>query len=426
MLKKIKPKSEFSRNVLTLMTGTTIAQAIPIAISPILTRLYTPEDFGVFALYMSISALIASVATGRYELAIMLPRKKEDAVNVVVLSIVITFIISVILLGTVFLFNEAISKLLGSTEISNWLYFIPFTIAFTGMYQSLNYWSNRKKHYKRLATIRVVQSSTTAFTNLGMGLSQLGSGGLILGNIFGQGIATLVLGKKVLGEDKALLRVVKKKKIFALMKKYKKLPIFNAPNALIDGIRLAGIHILIIKFFTVTNLGQFSLAWKMVQLPSSLIGSSLSQVFFQKVASVNKDELNVIVKKFIGRAIIVSAPIFTVIYFYAIDIFIFLFGENWRVAGEIASILSPWIFFNFISSPLSILFIVLHKEGAGFIFSIIYMMVPLGTLYFFHEIGMLILMKYISILMSIMLIVFIVLSMYYTKYTYVKDKKLNL
>jgi O-antigen/teichoic acid export membrane protein len=89
MLNKLKPKSEFSRNVLTLMTGTTIAQAIPIAISPILTRIYTPEDFGVFALYMSVVSIVSVVATGRYELAIMLPKKDEDAINIVTLSEVV-------------------------------------------------------------------------------------------------------------------------------------------------------------------------------------------------------------------------------------------------------------------------------------------------------------------------------------------------
>ena len=91
MINKLKPKSEFSRNVLTLMTGTTIAQAIPIAISPILTRIYTPEDFGMFALYMSVASILSVVATGRYELAIMLPKKDEDAVNIVALSIIISF-----------------------------------------------------------------------------------------------------------------------------------------------------------------------------------------------------------------------------------------------------------------------------------------------------------------------------------------------
>ena len=86
MLTKLKPKSEFTRNVLTLMTGTTIAQAIPIAISPILTRLYTPKDFGVLALFVAITSIFGSIANGRYELAIMLPKKDEDAVNILALG----------------------------------------------------------------------------------------------------------------------------------------------------------------------------------------------------------------------------------------------------------------------------------------------------------------------------------------------------
>ena len=102
MLNRLKPKSEFARNVLTLMTGTTIAQAIPIAISPILTRIYTPEDFGIFALYMSMASILSVVATGRYELAIMLPKKDEDAINIVALSLIISFLVSFIALLIVF------------------------------------------------------------------------------------------------------------------------------------------------------------------------------------------------------------------------------------------------------------------------------------------------------------------------------------
>ena len=92
MIKKIIPKSDFSRNVLTLMTGTSIAQAIPIAISPILTRIYTPDDFGIFALYMSIASIIAVIATGRYELAMMLPKKDSDAINILFISIVVYYL----------------------------------------------------------------------------------------------------------------------------------------------------------------------------------------------------------------------------------------------------------------------------------------------------------------------------------------------
>ena len=139
-MKRFLPKSEFGRNVLTLMTGTTIAQAIPIAISPILTRIYTPEDFGLFAFYASIASIISVVATGRYELAIMLPKKDDDAINIVVLSILISFLVSLLSLIIVLVFNTQITNLLGNPEIANWLYFIPLTVLFTGIYQSFNYW----------------------------------------------------------------------------------------------------------------------------------------------------------------------------------------------------------------------------------------------------------------------------------------------
>ena len=104
MLKRLNMKSDFVRHVVTLMTGTAVAQAIPIAMSPILTRIYTPEDFGLFALYMSTSALLAEVATGRYELAIMLPKKDEDARDIFVLSVMIATILSFLSFLVVFFF----------------------------------------------------------------------------------------------------------------------------------------------------------------------------------------------------------------------------------------------------------------------------------------------------------------------------------
>jgi O-antigen/teichoic acid export membrane protein len=415
LLNRLKPKSEFSKNVLTLMTGTTIAQAIPIAISPILTRIYTPEDFGVFALYMSIASIIAVVATGRYELAVMLPKKDEDAINIVALSIIISFFVSFIAFLIVFIFNAQITNLLGNQEILNWLYFIPLTVLFTGLYQSFNYWLNRKKQYKRLATSRVVQTGTTATSNLSMGFCGFGSSGLILSRILGQGVATAILGKFIWKEDSHMLVHIQKLKIFALIKKYKKLPIFNLPNAIIDGFRLSGISILIAKFFTTATLGQFSLAWKMVQMPMGIIGGSLSQVFYQKVSSANKNDLYKIVIKFIIRAFIIAAPVFLLIYLFAVDIFVFVFGNNWKLAGEAASIMAPWLFLNFITSPLSTLFITLNKQDILLVFAIFYMIIPLSIIYIFHKKDFLYVLNIVTISMSLMLIIFINLVIYYTK-----------
>ena len=130
MLKRFKPKSEFNRNILTLMTGTTIAQAIPIAISPILTRIYTPEDFGIFAIFLAITLIIGSIANGRYELAIMIPKKDEDAINIFALGFIITTSISLLLLVLVLIFQKYFIFLLKNEEIGVWLYFVPISVFF--------------------------------------------------------------------------------------------------------------------------------------------------------------------------------------------------------------------------------------------------------------------------------------------------------
>ena len=158
MINKLKPKSEFGKNVLTLMTGITIAQAIPIAISPILTRIYTPEDFGVFALFVAISSIIGSVACGRYELAIMLPKKDENAINIFALGFIITCVACLILLILAITLNDFLVNLLGNKEIGFWLYFIPISVFFMGLFNLLNYFNNRKKNYQDLRNATIIKS----------------------------------------------------------------------------------------------------------------------------------------------------------------------------------------------------------------------------------------------------------------------------
>jgi O-antigen/teichoic acid export membrane protein len=270
-----------------------------------------------------------------------------------------------------------------------------------------------------LATSRVVQSGTTATTNLGMGLGGFGSSGLILGGVFGQGIATTVLVRMILQKDRYRLKKINKLKIFALSRRYKKLPIFNLPNAFIDGFRLLGINILIATFYTTSILGQFSLAWKMIQMPMGLIGASLSQVFFQKVATTNKNNLSLLVRKFMFRAFLVAFPIFFIIYIYARDIFTIVFGENWEVAGEVASILTPWLFLNFLTSPLANLFVVFNKQEVVLGVSFLYMILPLMIIWIFNEYGFLYVLSLITYVMSFILISYIVLVFLYIK----KEKK---
>lgn len=410
MLTKFKPKSEFSRNVLTLMTGTTIAQAIPIAISPILTRIYTPEDFGVFALYMAITSIIAVIATGRYELAIMLPKKDEDAINVVALSTMISFSVSFILLIIVFIFNLQITNLLGNPEISNWLYFTPLAVLLTGIYQSFNYWSNRKKEYKILAVSRVLQNGTTATVNIGMGFGGFGTSGLIAGGIFGQGLATWILGKMIWNKDKSIISFISKLKIFAVAKRYIKFPKYDILASLSNVVAHQATHILFNAIFSSTVAGYFYLTQKILGLPITFIASAISDVFRQSATREYQQFGNAkqIYKSTFNKLFVLSFIPSFILYFYAVELFVFIFGEQWRAAGEYTEILVPMLFLKFISSPLSFMLYIGEKQNINMYSQILFLFaVLIGFLFGDNEYEVI---SYISILFSCIYIYYIYIS----------------
>jgi len=373
LLKILKPKSEFSKNVLTLMTGTSIAQAIPIAISPILTRIYSPEDFGLYALYMSLVSIIAVIATGRYEVAIMLPKKDEDAINIVFLSIIIAFLVSLIILLIVLVFNTQITKLLGNPEISYWLYLIPISVLLTGTYQSLNYWYNRKKKYKRLATSRVIQSSTTATMNLSMGVGGFGNSGLILGGVLGQGMATFILGRLTWKENYSILISFSKLKIFALLKKYIEFPIVNLPHAFLNNISSNLPILLLSYFFNNKIVGFYSLSNKIITIPMGIITNSFGQVFFQRMLmqDVSYIDRKIFFKKSMIKLLSLSFFPAFLIFIFAQDIFSFIFGDAWKIAGYYTQILIPMLYLRFTGSIVSSVVIIFDQQRKAFVIEII-------------------------------------------------------
>lgn len=147
------------------MTGTAIAQAIPILISPILSRLYSPDDFAVLALFVSISTIIGIVATGRYEMAVMLPKEKRDALNIIALSGLIAVGVSLLTLLLVWLLHDQVVLFFKEPLIGPWLYMIPVVVLFTGLFRTLNYWSTRNKTFKRNAATRISQSTVASTTS---------------------------------------------------------------------------------------------------------------------------------------------------------------------------------------------------------------------------------------------------------------------
>jgi O-antigen/teichoic acid export membrane protein len=386
VIKKIIPKSSFAKNVITLMTGTTIAQAIPIVITPILTRMYTPEDFGVLALFVAITVILGTVANARYELAITLPESEENAIEIAALGIVISSLFSLFLLIPFVLFNRPLSLLLNESGISFWLYFVPLVVWVVGIFNVLIYLNIRCKKYKDIAKSNVYKSVAMVGVQLFLGVVSAGLAGLILGQIASSVSSVYRLSKNI--DTMKLYRNMKKRKrlVYNAMR-YKKFLIYMFPASLMNALFGNIVSLAIPSLFEIKTLGFYSLAQRVLGAPMSLIGSSVSQVYAQE-ASEERNATGKIVSTFnktLKKLVILSFLFFLPLYFLVEDIFAIAFGEDWRVAGYYAKLLLPYFSLKFVVSSLSLTDSIMEKQYIYAIFNMINLLLVLFLMFFFSD-----------------------------------------
>ncbi len=371
-------QNDFNRNVLTLVTGTGLAQLIPLAITPLLSRIYSPEQFGVLAMFLAIVSSLSVLATGRYELAIMLPREDADAINIAVLSTTINLMVSGFLILALWVFDEHVTEAIGNEALSAWLYFVPLSLLLNGIYLSLNYWSNRNKMYASMAQRRVLQSGSTAALQLGLGVWRAGATGLIIGNIFGQAVAAVMMADVIRRHRPGFWRGIDLRRMCVLARRYKSFPQLLAPAHTLSALAICLPAIFMNTAFGLTASGYFMLAERIVGMPLSLVSASIGDVFRQQMSQqfLAGEHCR---REFIStfrKLTAIATPPFLVLQFFSPALFALIFGERWRVAGEYAQLMCPMFYLRFVSNPLSLTAIVAQKNGfeflwhAGLLFSL--------------------------------------------------------
>lgn len=375
-----------NKDVLILMLGTIVSQGVPILASFVLTNwcVYKPEDFGLFQVYFSISMVGTVFMTMRYEMAIMLPEDKEDARHVFILSCVVALAWSVIILLIVLLFREQIATWLDAPKLSDSLFILPFTLLVIGVYQSLNYWANRNKQYKRLSFSRIARSTNSSLLSIGFGFfiffKQLG---LILGDSIGQASSALFLGGRMLRDEPHLFKQVSRSKLKQMAFRYKQFPLFNVPSGLLEKLSGNMPALILLPFFGGAMVGLFGMSQRMISLPGSVIARAFGDVFRQTASEqyqVNK-ECKQLFLKTLKKLTILSLPVFTLLFFIVEPVFAFVFGEEWRVAGTYAQLLMPMFALQFIVSPLSSMFLVAEQQKKDFILQICLFLGIVSALY---------------------------------------------
>ncbi|MDY0094484.1 MAG: oligosaccharide flippase family protein [Candidatus Vecturithrix sp.] len=365
---------KFLRNVITLMTGSTVAQVISFAVAPILTRIYEPHHYGLSSLYISVVGMIATVSTGNYEHAIMLPQDDEDAINILILSTSITIGVCLTSLIVLSLCHTYVIRIVSNDEIAPWLFVVPFSVLIIGISRSLHIWINRTKQYRTSAMSQIIGTTTGSVTNLVLGIAKLGTTGLILGGIAGQSVAIAILSWNFLSKRRNALWRISTSRILHFAKVYADFPKYNMIQGIFDSFRINLIVLSISFFFDATVLGHYALSMRLFQLPIGIIGAAVGQVFYQKAAETYrmKQDLWAIQKKVIFWLSLVSIPLFLIILGFAPILFRIGFGDKWKEAGVYSQILCPYVFINFLVSPLSKIPLIVNRQKQFLIIGTIY------------------------------------------------------
>ena len=358
------PTNRFARSVSVLAGGTVMGQIIVVAASPLLTRLYTPEGFGLLAVFASIISILSVIASLRYQLAIPLPESEREAANIVALSLLMVLATSAISALGAFIFREPLATLLNTPELAHYIGLIPLALMLVGIYQVFNYWAIRIKAFPAIAQTKIMQAGW--MTTIQIAGFMLGPVSLLLGRIIGQGAGTLTLLKQAKKHQHFDITNITTNGVSTAAKRYKNFPIYSSWAGLLNAGGAQVPPIFFAAFFGPAAAGAYMLAQRVINLPMTVVATAVANAFLPNAVEAHRaNHLGRDTQKLFRTLAILVLPPAAVLFVIAPDLFALVFGSEWREAGEMVRWLAPMLAIQFQISPLSRIFIALERQRLG-------------------------------------------------------------
>ncbi|WP_257324823.1 oligosaccharide flippase family protein [Pseudoalteromonas rhizosphaerae] len=342
--------SEKNKVLIRLISSTAIAQVIPFAISPILTRLYSPSDFGYFSFFCSLVAVFAVWANGRFELAIVLGRQKKVSIALFYIGLLFSFSVCLLLLILgVILKNYLINIGFGEFTFPLLSFYIVVVLGVSSN-SLFNYYLTKLERFKTIGNALIGKAIIISILQIVFGFFELGGEGLVLA-WFLAFLSSSILMYMYGAKNELPFQGLGARKLYVFFKAYIRFPFFSAPASLLSTISSQANNLLIPFVFSMSTLGLYSLAERLLSAPITLIGNSISQVYFKAISS---DPNNAMVefKSALLKLSIISILIFFVVQLFANSLFVLLFGDEWAGAANIAKLFSIQFCVQLIISPL--------------------------------------------------------------------------
>jgi O-antigen/teichoic acid export membrane protein len=358
------PQGRFGKGVAALAGGTAAGQLIGILASPILTRVYSTEDFGTLGVFTSIIGILSIIACLRFELAMPLPQDDGDAASIGAVALVSSVMTALVVVIVLLFLGDDLARLTRAPGLEPFGWLLAVGVIAIGAYQVLNYWAVRRREYTRIARTKFIQGLSGVAVQLAGSLFA-GPAGLLFGQVTVHAAGGTSLGRAFWREDRAVLKTVSLKRMRAVAGRYRHFPLIQAPASLINSAGLRIPQLLISGIFGVHIAGLFALGTRVIAAPVTFIGLSIAQVYVGEISRLVSEDAPAALNLFLTTAR--KLFIYTVVPISLLTalgpwMFAFVFGAEWREAGVMVQALGAMYLAQIVVFPLSQTLVVLERQ----------------------------------------------------------------
>lgn len=366
-------KSAGVRNFAKLLSANVVAQVIGLIVYPILTRIYSPEDFGLLNLFLSISGVLVILSTAEYYNAIVLPKKDKEGVEVFYLCVcILLFVVGFTTLSV--LFSDEIARLFNTPALANYYWLMPILVLVLGGWNILNYWYVRCARYSSISRYQLSQSTFSAVTKIGFGHFGILQGGMIYSIVIAPTIA-LIISLLTLFRQKVMSCWTRPSwnDIKFVANRYHKFPLYSLPRSFVNMVAGQLPVLLLTPLFGAQYVGWWSMALLLGFMPISMITKSIYQVLYQYTTDrVNNNQpIGVYFRRFTISVLVIGVPLFGILYWLLPDLTLLFLGEGWDETGVYLRWMLPWLLSSVLTASTGFLADIFFKQQIGFAFEML-------------------------------------------------------
>jgi O-antigen/teichoic acid export membrane protein len=359
------PSKTVFKNMGILASGSIVSKLIGLCAYPLITRIYSPNDFGVVAVFVAATFILFPFCSLRYSVTIPLPKKDETAVNILVLGLILTFVSAVLFSMIFFAAGNEIFSLFNSAVLAGYWWLLILGIIGASIFELLTNWATRINSFGIVARSHIWQTIAMVVAQVGLGLLGFKPAGLLVGEVFRKWCGSIVQYHYFFNGIKQKLKNVTIRRVVFVFKYYADLPLFHLPSQLISVLTLK-IPLLFFAFkYGADTAGQLGLALMVVGIPVGLIGKTTSNAYYAEIAKIGnkrKKEVLELTVSLTKRLVALSIAPTIILLLFSPFLFQLIFGPEWLQAGQFTSILAFYLFFEFLATPFIQVFNVFNLQ----------------------------------------------------------------